>query len=349
MPSSPKRLPFWLGIVLGLFALAGSSVLLVDYVRHAPVLCDGAGSGCGSIREHSGLGYPFGVPLPVFGIAGLLAVVLASLVPGRRARIAQAAIATGGAIVAIGLIGWQIAHRTFCPYCLVVDGSMVVLAALSVLRALRAWDPPAGRLEPGLAVLALLLATSVPAAVGFQMKPKIVSDGKTPEVILAEISKAPRGKVTIVDFIDFECPYCRMTHKELAPVVAAHADAIHLVRKHVPLRMHPHAMDAAKAACCAEELGKGDEMADALVLAPVEELTREGCEQIAAKQGLDVARFRACVAAPETEARIKADGETFRAAKGHGLPTLFVGTQRLDGAQDGATLRAVVEGAVRAL
>lgn len=349
MPSYPKRSPFWFGILLGVLALAASSLLLVDYVRHAPVLCDGAGSGCGSIREHSGLGYPLGVPLPVFGIAGLLAVVLASLVPGRRARIAQAAIATGGAIIAIGLIGWQVAHRTFCPYCLAVDGSMVVLAALSIVRALRDWDPPPGRVEPGLAALAMVLAASVPAIVGFQMKPKIVGDGKTPEVILAEIAKAPRGKVTIVDFIDFECPYCRMTHKELAPIVAANKDKVHVVRKNVPLRMHPHAMDAAKAACCGEELGKGDEMADALVAAPVEELTREGCEQIAAKQGLDVARFRACVAAPETEARIKADGDTFRAAKGHGLPTLFVGTQRLDGAQEGATLRAVVEGAVRAL
>jgi predicted DsbA family dithiol-disulfide isomerase/uncharacterized membrane protein len=344
----PKRLPFWTTIAVSLLALAASAVLLVDYVRRGPVFCDGAG-GCSSVRQ-SALAYPFGVPLPVFGLAGLLAIALAALVPGRRARISQATVATGGAIVALGLVGWQVANHTLCPYCMAVDGSMVVLAGLSIARALRGWDPPIGKLEPGVAIGVLLLAIGAPLGVGFS-RPKPISpvSAGLPDVIAEELRKAPRGKVTVVDFIDFECPFCRMTHKALAPLLAAHAGKVHVVRKNVPLRMHAHAMDAAKAACCAEEMGQGDAMADALASAPAEALTTSGCEDIASSLGLDRVRFHACVAAPETEARIKADAEAFRAAKGHGLPTLWIGETKLEGAQDAASLTPVLDAALRAL
>ncbi len=350
MPSAATlrtRLPFWLTIAVCVLALAASAVLLVDYLRHAPVFCDGGG-GCGSVRK-SALAYPVaGIPLPVFGMGGLLAVALASLVPGRRARIVQAALATGGAIIALGLIGWQLANRTICPYCVTVDAAMVVIAGLSVLRALRRWDPPLGRVETALAVGTMVLGVAAPIALGFALKPKPVPDG-IPDVIAHELAKTPRGRVLVVDFVDFECPFCRMTHKELAPLLAANASKVHVVRKNVPLRMHPHALDAAKAACCAEELGKGDAMADALVAAPVEELTPKGCEGIAAAQGIDLDRFRACVTAPETEARVKMDQETFRAARGHGLPTIWIGTQKLEGAQDAASLKEALDAAIREL
>jgi predicted DsbA family dithiol-disulfide isomerase/uncharacterized membrane protein len=341
----PKRLPFWTTIAVSLLALASSAVLLVDYVRRGPVFCDGAG-GCSSVRQ-SALAYPFGVPLPVFGIAGLLAIALAALIPGRRARIFQATVATGGATVALGLIGWQVAKHTLCPYCMAVDGSMVVLAGLSIARAVRGWDPPLGRVEPGFAASAMLLAIGAPLGVGFT-RASPVSAG-LPDVIAEELRKAPRGKVTVVDFVDYECPFCRMTHKELAPLLAAREGKVHVVRKNVPLRMHPHAMDAAKAACCAEEMGKGDAMADALVSAPSEALTAEGCEDIASSLGLDRVRFHACVASPETEARIKADADAFRAAKGHGLPTLWIGETKLEGAQDKASLEQALDAALRAL
>jgi protein-disulfide isomerase len=173
--------------------------------------------------------------------------------------------------------------------------------------------------------------------------------GGVPPVIAEEMRATPRGQITLVDFVDFECPYCRATHAELAPLLAQRKDKVRVARKHVPLRMHPHAMDAARAGCCAELLGKGDEVADALFKADPSDLTPEGCERIAQQAGLDVGRFRACTQDPATDARIKRDGETFRAAKGHGLPTIFIDGTRLDGAQDRETLQATLDAAIRRL
>src|SRR6185295_5203511 len=110
--------------------------------------------------------------------------------------------------------------------------------------------------------------------IGFNRRPIPVD---VPPVIALEMKGTGRGKVTVVDFVDFECPFCRLTHAELAPAIEARRAKIRVARKHVPLRMHRHALDAAKAGCCGETLGKGDAMADALFSAPTEALTPEGC------------------------------------------------------------------------
>jgi predicted DsbA family dithiol-disulfide isomerase len=113
--------------------------------------------------------------------------------------------------------------------------------------------------------------------------------------------------------------------------------------------MHPHAADAARAACCGEKLGKADEMAEALFAAPTTELTPEGCEEIAVKHGLDLATFKECVKDPQIDARIRADGETLRAAHGHGLPTIYIDGTKLEGAQEPSVLQTTLDGAIRAL
>lgn len=339
-----KRAPYW--IVLGLCALAlvASSMLLVDYVRPAPVFCDGGG-GCAAIKQ-TAYARPFGVPLPLIGIGGLLGIAMAQSIAGRRARIAQAMLAVFGGIVATGLLVVQALMGKLCPYCFVTDTASIAIAGLSLARALKGWDPPEPRRELFAGVAVLMVSVLAPTTFGMTRR---VVPADVPPVIAQEIQKTGHGKVTIVDFVDFECPFCRMTHAELAPLVAARKDKIRLVRKHVPLRMHPHALDAAKTACCAEAQGKGEEVAEALFTAPPETLTSEGCEKIAEKHGLDLAKFRACVASPVTEARIHADGETFRAANGHGLPTIFIDGTRLDGAQDKESLESALDGAMRSL
>ena len=335
---------FWIVLVLAAASLAASAVLLVDYVRPGPVFCDEYG-GCGMVKR-TVFAYPIGIPMPVFGIAGILATALFAFVPGKRARLAQAALAGFGALVALLLLGVQISMKVVCPYCTVVDTSMLVIAVISIARYRKEWDPPNAKKLLGVGVGVLVAATAWPIGIGMSRKslPRDV-----PPVIAEEIKSTPRGQVTLVDFVDFECPYCRATHAELAPLLAELKDKVRVARKHVPLRMHPHALDAARAGCCAELYGKGDEVADALFKADPNELTPEGCERIAREAGIDVSRFRACLSDPETDARIKRDGEAFRAAKGHGLPTIFIDGTRLDGAQDRETLRATLDEAIRRL
>lgn len=344
MSASRKTVPFWIVIAVCAIALVASSLLLVDYVRPAPVFCAAEG-GCGLVKK-TAFAYPLGIPTPLIGIGGFLAIGLAQLLPGRRARIAQAMLGVFGGIVAAGLLIVQASMKTVCPYCFVTDVSALVLAGLSILRALRGWDPPAVRLQLAGGVGAMIVAVCVPVLVGMRMK-AIPTD--VPPVIADEMRKTPRGKVTVVDFVDFECPFCRMTHTDFGPLLAERKDKVRVARKHVPLRMHPHAADAARAACCGERLGKGDEMAEALFAAPTNQLTPQGCEEIASQHGLDVARFKDCMKDPEIDARIRADGEAFRAAGGHGLPTIFIDGAKLEGAQDREVLKATLDSAIKAL
>ncbi|MBX3190502.1 MAG: thioredoxin domain-containing protein [Labilithrix sp.] len=339
-----KSLAFWITIALCLIALVASAVLLVDYVRPAPVFC-GADGGCGAVKR-SAYAFPLGIPMPVFGIAGFLAIAFAAMVPGRRARIGQAMVASFAGIVALGLFVVQATLNTICPYCAVVDGVALVLAGLSIARALKEWDPPKAR--PAVVGSAVALVIAVAAPVSFGMSTKIVPLD-VPANIAEEIRKTPRGKVTVVDFVDFECPFCRMTHAEFEPVLAQRKDKVRVVRKHVPLRMHPHAMDMAKTACCGEAQGKGDEIAEALFKADPERLTPEGCEELAREHGLDAAQFKSCFSDPSIAARIRADSQAFRDARGHGLPTIYIDGTKLEGAQDRETLESTLDGAIKAL
>jgi protein-disulfide isomerase len=169
--------------------------------------------------------------------------------------------------------------------------------------------------------------------------------GKLPRVIAEEIARTPKGEVTIVDFVDFECPFCRQMQEKLGPMVEAQKGKIRLVRKMVPLtRIHPHALAAAKAECCAEMLGMGDAMADALFETKVEDLTPEGCARLAAALGVPADRYNACLVSPDTDARLTKDRHEFdeAAVKGDGLPLMWVDSHKLMGAQDDATLSHVL-------
>ncbi len=230
---------------------------------------------------------------------------------------------------------------TWCRFCLVADLSACVVFGASLWRLLAKWDPPTARLPRAAMALAIAPALVAPLALGFSKKPIV------PDAIAQEIAQTPRGEVTVVDFADFECPFCRMTHAILAPLVAEHRDRIRVVRKNVPLtRLHPHALDAARAACCGEQLGKGEAMADALFSAPVEDLTPEGCAKLAVSLGLDDEAFRRCIDDPATDARIHADEATFKASLGHGLPTLWIGDEKIEGYRGDDTIEKTLDRAI---
>jgi protein-disulfide isomerase len=159
--------------------------------------------------------------------------------------------------------------------------------------------------------------------------------------------KTPKGQTTVIDFVDFECPFCRMTHEEFTPVMEKHKGQLRIVRKQVPLtRIHPHAMTAAVAACCSEQLGQGDAMAEALFATPAEEITPEKCEELAKKLGLSLDAFRTCVGDPKTQDKIREDTAMFRSTGGLGLPTIWIDGVKLEGAQPQESLEKTVDQAI---
>jgi uncharacterized membrane protein/predicted DsbA family dithiol-disulfide isomerase len=312
-------------LVPPLAGLVASVALAFDYLRPVPVFCSEQG-GCAALRE-TPLASMFGVPTPLVGLAGFLGLGVVALLAGRRARVVQVVLATGAALVGAVLLAGQWAYGQFCPYCAVADVSAIVSAFVAWWRFVAASGARPPRFVSYAGAGSLVAAMLLPVVVGRYLGARV------PDVIHAEMARTPAGQVTVVDFVDFECPYCRMTNAILEPLLDAHRDRVRVVRKQVPLRSHPHALDAAHAACCGELLGKGDAMASALFSAPVDDLTPGGCEKIAASVGLPLDQYRACVVDPKTSDRIESDRATFGAAGGFALPTIWFDGQQLVGAQ----------------
>ena len=128
----------------------------------------------------------------------------------------------------------------------------------------------------------------------------------------AAARRAQPGRVTVVEFVDFECPACREQYGQFSSVLSSYADRVNLVVKHMPLPQHQHALDAARAYCCADERDKAAEMADRLFRA--QHLGREDCEEIAVGLGLDRNEFRRCVDSDRVAQRLRTDNTEAAAA-----------------------------------
>lgn len=96
--------------------------------------------------------------------------------------------------------------------------------------------------------------------------------------------------VTIVEFSDFECPFCARFHTPMAEAVKAYPGKVNYVIKNFPLGFHKNAKPAAKAAYAAGEQGRYIEMVEAL-LENGKSLSEEKYKEIAATLGLDVEKF----------------------------------------------------------
>jgi protein-disulfide isomerase len=240
------------------------------------------------------------------------------------------------ALAAAYLLFIQFSVSTFCTYCMTVDFWTIVLLSVVLMRVRTEADSDSWRASAWVTGV-FALSASIPLLANVLIRPHV------PDLINEEMKKTPHGQVTIVDFVDFECPYCRQTAADFAPTLAKYRGKFRFVRKEMPLTMHTHALAAAHAEWCAESMGQGDAMADKLMAAPVDDLTDDGCAAIAATLGLNEPTFRTCVSDPKTQQRIDADGADFKAVHGHGLPLIWINDQLVDGAQGPDRLREAMD------
>jgi protein-disulfide isomerase len=131
------------------------------------------------------------------------------------------------------------------------------------------------------------------------------------------------AQVTIVEFSDFECPYCGRAHPIVQQVLNEFEGRVRVVFKNFPLSAHPHAMSAARAAVAAGNQGKFWEMHD-LLFEHQQQLEEEDLEQYAEQLGLNMERFRAAMASPETQRKIDTDKEEGQRVGVEGTPTFFI-------------------------
>jgi 2-hydroxychromene-2-carboxylate isomerase len=139
--------------------------------------------------------------------------------------------------------------------------------------------------------------------------------------------------VTIVEFADFECPFCQRIAPELDALWDKRQTTVRFVYKFMPLSMHPHGETAARAAIAAQAQGKFWEMHHEL-FANGEHLDDVDILKYAAAVGLDLDRFRADMASPATKARLDADRKLGDALNVKGTPTIFINGREYDSKLD---------------
>lgn len=145
-------------------------------------------------------------------------------------------------------------------------------------------------------------------------------------------SSAIKGRkdapVTIVEFSDFQCPYCARLQPVLQDVLNAYPDDVRLVFKDFPLQFHKMAKGAAKAARAAGEQGKYWEMHD-LIFGDFKNLSDEMFKEFAQKLNLDMTRFITDYNSAKYDKLIQQDISLGRSAGVGGTPSLFINGKRM--------------------
>jgi protein-disulfide isomerase len=138
--------------------------------------------------------------------------------------------------------------------------------------------------------------------------------------------------VTIVEFADFECPYCGRAAPTVASIGQAYPDDVRLIFKHYPLPFHPRAEPAALAAVCAMAQGAFWPMHD-LLFANQKALEDSDLEGYASSLALDLPSWHTCLQDPASAALIQDDVTSGDNAGVTGTPTFFINGKALEGAQ----------------
>lgn len=156
----------------------------------------------------------------------------------------------------------------------------------------------------GLAVRRELVAAR-PAAVAYADRVRPVPDWRS-YATGSRIGPAD-APVTIIEFSDFQCPYCRVMADRLRALRREHPGEVALVYRHFPLSYHPYASSAARASICADRQGRFEAFHDAL-FARQDSLDDTIWARLAETAGIpDRARFDECLGSEEPLAQVERD------------------------------------------
>lgn len=143
---------------------------------------------------------------------------------------------------------------------------------------------------------------------------------------------AKDAPITIVEFSDFQCPFCGRAEPTLKQVREKYGDKVRVIYMDFPLGIHDHALDAASAGRCAGEQGKFWQFHDAM-FADQTKLTPADLKANAKKLGLDTAKFNDCLDKGKYKAEIESDLAQGKDLGIDGTPAFFINGRPLTGAQ----------------
>jgi protein-disulfide isomerase len=227
--------------------------------------------------------------------------------------------------------------------------AMLAVAALSFAAGyqIARQTTPRGELEQKLAAIQGDLAAlkkAPPQAAAAQPRRRGPDPDKVYEVAVGKSpAKGPaNAPVTIVEFSDFQCPYCSRVGPTLQKVLEDYPKDVRVVYKHYPLSFHKQALPAAKASAAAGRQGKFWEMHD-LLFQNQRELNEAAFKGYAQQLGLDVAQFEKDYASPGVAQEVEADMTLARSLGVTGTPGFFVNGRFLSGAQPYSAFKTKID------
>lgn len=159
----------------------------------------------------------------------------------------------------------------------------------------------------------------------------------------APIRGAANAPVTLVEFSDFHCPFCKQVLPTLAQLLARYPGKVRLVFRDFPIdSLHPQARRAAEAARCAQDQGKFWEYHD-LLFANAPQASPEELGRFAQQVGLDLAKFEPCLSGGLHRAAVQRDIEEGTRLGVDGTPAFFINGRPLSGAQPLEAFVRVIE------
>lgn len=358
----------WARRMMLLAALAGffaSTYLLITYVSGEPITC-GTSHGCDIVRA-SKWATSFGMPRPVQGVAFyaviMLLIVIRTAMPSYKTRWlyrASMVLVTIGLLESAFLTFVQAVEiKAFCTWCL------VSAVAATVLFLTAWWDEPIAldearsfrelKLQLIAFVIALfaggtaLLFLTIPSTDG---EPPILRPRETSqeEIDLATSLLYPEGltyegpgdaPLTIVEFVDFQCPACRAAHPELAKIRESYRGRVRFAMRHFPLPTHTNAKGAAIAAACANAQGMFYAYADEIIQG---DLDRDTLVRVAAELRLDLDAFVPCLESEEARNTVLRDVKDGFDLGVRETPTIFLNTTMVQGLPSAEQLSELIDG-----
>ena len=316
----------WTGyVIVPLFAVANAGIHL-----SGGLLSDAVSS---PITLGIVVGYVVGKPLGI-----MLASWIASrpALHGTRPTISWPVLAGGAAVAGIGFtVSLLISSLAFSGRRL--DEAKLGVLASAVLAPLLAWG-------------VLQVTKRLPAAVRARQISQTAQDlldlGDDVDPRRDHVRGPKDAPVTLVEYGDFECPYCGQAEPVIRELLSEFGDDLRYVWRHLPLNdVHPNAQLAAEASEAAAAQGKFWEMYEALLHA--DDLSPREVHRMAGELGLDTTRFWDELRQHEYGPRVSEDVASADASGVSGTPSFFINGRRHSGAYDLATLTEAVSAARR--
>jgi protein-disulfide isomerase len=166
------------------------------------------------------------------------------------------------------------------------------------------------------------------------LKKELADDPMTP------VRGNPNGDVTLVEFFDYRCPYCRQVEPWLQTLIKNNSD-LRLVEKELPI-LGPTSVYEARIALAANKQSKHEQF-HAVVMSKKPNIDEATILQLAEQAGLDLDRLKTDMSSPEIDGEIRRTLEIAKVLRLNGTPAFIIGSELVPGATDLETLQSLVD------